>query len=171
MKISQIVAARFRTAQAIQTADNISFALSCALPHTPPSPYTPGLLLFCAGFAVEAVSDLQKFVFKMDPTNEGKFIKTGLWSVSRHPNYFGEMVLWWGIYVTSVPALTGAQHAAVLSPIALTFLLCFVSGIPILERSADKRWGGDETYEDYKAKTPVLVPWIHTGFLEPTYDA
>ena len=115
-----------------------------------------GVWLF--GFAVEVVADAQKSSFKMDPTNRGQFIRTGLWAWSRHPNYFGEIVLWTGVAVMAIPVLTGWQYATLISPVFVSFLLMKMSGVPLLERKADERWGGQEDYEAYKKATPVLIP-------------
>lgn len=117
-----------------------------------------GLVLWLAGFGMEAVADAQKNAFRSDPANDGRFITTGLWAWSRHPNYFGEILLWFGVAVIAFPALSGWQYVALLSPVFVYLLLTRVSGIPMLERRADKRWGGEEEYEAYKARTPVLVP-------------
>lgn len=115
-----------------------------------------GVWLF--GFAVEVVADAQKSSFKNDPVNHGQFIRTGLWAWSRHPNYFGEIVLWTGVAVMAIPVLTGWQYATLISPVFVSFLLMKMSGVPLLERKADERWGGQEEYEAYKAATPVLIP-------------
>ena len=120
---------------------------------------TLGLVVWASGFAIEAVADQQKTAFKADPANDGRFIRHGLWAWSRHPNYFGEIVLWTGIAVMAVPAMTGWQWLAWLSPLFVCWLLMKVSGIPMLEQRADEKWGGQADYEAYKAATPVLVPW------------
>jgi steroid 5-alpha reductase family enzyme len=117
-----------------------------------------GLAVWAAGFAVEAVSDLQKSRFRADPANRGRFIRGGLWAWSRHPNYFGEIVLWAGIALIAVPVLAGWQWVTLVSPLFVTLLLTRVSGVPLLERKADATWGGQADYEAYKARTPVLVP-------------
>lgn len=117
-----------------------------------------GLLIWLLGFGIEAVADYQKSRFNADPANKGKFVNTGLWSRSRHPNYFGEITLWIGIAVIALPVLRGWQFVALISPIFVTLLLTKVSGIPLLEKKADKKWGGQEDYEAYKKKTPVLIP-------------
>ena len=117
-----------------------------------------GLLIWILGFAFEVVADLQKSRFNADPANKGKFINTGLWSRSRHPNYFGEIVLWVGIAIIALPVLRGWQWVALISPLFVTLLLTKVSGIPLLEKKADKKWGGQEEYEAYKKKTPILIP-------------
>jgi len=117
-----------------------------------------GLLIWILGFGIEVVADLQKSRFNANPANKGKFINTGLWSRSRHPNYFGEITLWVGIAVIALPVLQGWQWIALISPLFVTLLLTKVSGIPLLEEKADKKWGGQEDYEAYKKKTPVLIP-------------
>ena len=117
-----------------------------------------GFVVWLFGFAVEVVADAQKSSFKNDPVNQGQFIRTGLWAWSRHPNYFGEIVLWTGVAVMAIPVLTGWQYATLISPVFVSFLLMKMSGVPLLERKADERWGGQEEYEAYKAATPVLIP-------------
>lgn len=117
-----------------------------------------GGLVWLAGFSVEAIADWQKKRFKSDPKNEGQFIQEGLWSRSRHPNYFGEILLWSGIALIAFPSLEGWEHGTLLSPVFVAILLCKVSGIPLLEERSDRKWGGQEDYENYKRNTPVLVP-------------
>jgi len=117
-----------------------------------------GFLVWVFGFAFEVIADSQKTRFNANPKNKGKFIQTGLWSRSRHPNYFGEIVLWVGIAIIVIPVLQGWQWIAMISPVFVTFLLTRVSGVPMLEKKADKKWGGQEDYEAYKKDTPVLVP-------------
>lgn len=117
-----------------------------------------GILIWLFGFAIEVVADRQKSAFKKDPENEGRFITTGLWAWSRHPNYFGEITLWTGIAVMAVPVLSGWRWAVLISPIFVAVLIIRVSGIPMLESRADERWGDEPEYQRYKATTPVLVP-------------
>ena len=117
-----------------------------------------GFLIWIFGFAMEAIADLQKSRFNADPANKGKFIHTGLWSRSRHPNYFGEIVIWIGVAVIALPVLQGWQWVALISPIFVTLLLTKVSGVPLLEKKADEKWGGQPDYEAYKKRTPVLIP-------------
>jgi steroid 5-alpha reductase family enzyme len=117
-----------------------------------------GLLVWAFGFAIEVIADSQKSRFNANPDNKGKFIQTGLWSRSRHPNYFGEIILWVGVAIIALPVLLGWQWVAMISPIFVTLLLTRVSGVPLLEKKADKKWGGQENYESYKKKTPVLIP-------------
>jgi steroid 5-alpha reductase family enzyme len=117
-----------------------------------------GLLVWVFGFSMEAIADLQKSRFNADPKNQGQFIRTGLWSRSRHPNYFGEITLWIGVMIIALPVLQGWQWVALISPVFVTLLLTRVSGVPLLEKKADEKWGGQEDYETYKKTTPVLIP-------------
>ena len=116
-----------------------------------------GIAVWTIGIVIEIVADWQKSAFKADPANKGKFISTGLWAWSRHPNYFGEIVLWTGMAIIAIPVLEGWQWAALISPVFVWFLLTRVSGVPMLEEAADERWGGQDDYEKYKQNTPVLV--------------
>ena len=117
-----------------------------------------GFLIWAFGFAIEVMADSQKSRFNANPQNKGKFIQTGLWSLSRHPNYFGEIVLWVGVAIIALPVLQGWQRVALISPLFVTLLITRASGVPLLEKKADKKWGGQEDYESYKRKTPVLIP-------------
>lgn len=117
-----------------------------------------GLLVWLFGFIIEVVADVQKSRFNADPANKGKFIQTGLWSRSRHPNYFGEIVLWIGIAIIALPVLQGWAWIALISPLFVAILLTRISGIPLLQKKADKKWGGQADYEEYKKSTPVLIP-------------
>ena len=118
-----------------------------------------GLGLFVLGFSTEIVADNQKSKFRSFSENRDKFITTGLWAKSRHPNYFGEIVLWTGIAVMSFSSLEGWQYLTLISPIFTYILLVYVSGVRMLEARADKKWGDDEDYIKYKSETPVL--WIN----------
>lgn len=117
-----------------------------------------GFLVWVFGFSIEATADAQKNRFRADPENKGKFIHTGLWAWSRHPNYFGEIVLWIGVAVIALPILRGWQWVTLISPVFVTLLITRVSGVPMLEKRADEKWGGQEDYEAYKVRTPVLIP-------------
>ncbi len=117
-----------------------------------------GFLVWVFGFSIEVIADYQKSRFNADASNKGKFIQSGLWSRSRHPNYFGEIVLWIGVLIIALPVLQGWQWIALISPIFVTLLLTRVSGVPLLEKKADQKWGGQADYEAYKKQTPVLIP-------------
>lgn len=117
-----------------------------------------GFLVWVFGFGFEVVADNQKSRFNADPANKGKFIRSGLWARSRHPNYFGEIVLWLGVAIVAIPVLQGWQWVAMISPLFVALLLIRVSGIPLLEQKSDKKWGGQADYEEYKKNTPVLIP-------------
>ena len=117
-----------------------------------------GIIIWSIGILIEIIADRQKSKFRDEPDNKGKFINVGLWAWSRHPNYFGEIVLWTGMAIVAMPVLQGWQWATLISPVFVTFLLTRVSGIPLLEEKADERWGGQDDYENYKRNTPVLIP-------------
>ena len=143
----------------------VSFSLAAALGVITSQQRVPldifavvGFLIWVAGFSVEVIADRQKSAFKDDPANEDKFIRSGLWSWSRHPNYFGEIVLWIGVMIIALPVLTGWQWVALISPVFITILLTRVSGVPLLEERADEKWGGQAEYEAYKLNTSILIP-------------
>jgi len=117
-----------------------------------------GFLVWLIGISIEAAADAQKSRFRANPENKGKFIQSGLWAWSRHPNYFGEIVLWIGVAIIALPVLHGWQWVTLISPVFVALLITRVSGVPMLEKKADEKWGGQEDYEVYKANTPVLIP-------------
>jgi steroid 5-alpha reductase family enzyme len=117
-----------------------------------------GIVVWGSGFAVEVIADRQKSAFKRDPANDGRFITSGLWAWSRHPNYFGEIVLWTGVAIIALPVLSGWRWVTLISPVFVVLLLTRVSGIPMLEARAEKRWGDEEEFQRYTRNTPVLVP-------------
>lgn len=117
-----------------------------------------GIAVWVAGFAIESAADWQKSVFRKDPANAGRFITSGLWAWSRHPNYFGEIVLWTGIAIMALPVLSGWRWMTLISPVFVVLLLTRVSGIPMLEDRAEKRWGEEEAYQQYTSRTPILIP-------------
>ena len=119
-----------------------------------------GAIIWVLGFAFEAVADRQKKAFSELPENRDKFITQGLWSISRHPNYFGEIVLWTGIAIISLPLLSGWQFVTLISPVFVFLLLTKISGLPFLEDKAEKKWGDDKDYIEYKNKTPAMVPFF-----------
>ena len=117
-----------------------------------------GVIVWIFGYFIELLADVQKSRFKANPENEGKFIQTGLWAWSRHPNYFGEIMLWIGVAIIAFPVLKGWALVALISPVWVTLQLTMISGVTMLEKKADQRWGGREDYEAYKQNTPVLIP-------------
>ena len=119
-----------------------------------------GALLWLLGFGFEVIADRQKKYFSEQPKNEGRFITQGLWSVSRHPNYFGEIILWAGIAIISLPFLSSWQYVTLVSPVFVFLLLTRISGLPFLEDKAEKKWGEDKDYIEYKKRTPILVPFF-----------
>lgn len=115
-----------------------------------------GLLIFIFGFIIEVIADNQKTVFRKDVNNKDKFITTGLWSYSRHPNYLGEILLWFGVAIMSFSSLQGLQYLTLISPIFVYILLVYISGIRMLENQADKKWGHLDSYKEYLKNTPRL---------------
>ena len=121
-----------------------------------------GLLLFTLGFFFEAVSDWQLVLFKRHPANKGRIITQGLWRLSRHPNYFGEAILWWGIFLIGLGSPAGIF--GLTSPLIINFLLLKVSGIPMLE----EKYRGNPEFEAYKARTNAFFPWFPRRSQQPT---
>jgi steroid 5-alpha reductase family enzyme len=117
-----------------------------------------GIVVWALGMAIEIIADAQKSAFRADPRNRDEFIRTGLWSRSRHPNYFGEIVIWVGVFLTAAPVLAGWQWVALLSPVFVILLLTRVSGIPLLEARAEEKWGDRADYVAYRDSTPALIP-------------
>lgn len=141
----------------------VSFTLSAALAAITSSTKLPldgfaiaGALIWALGFGIEVSADAQKNRFRANPQNKGEFIRSGLWAWSRHPNYFGEILLWAGAAVIALPVLRGWQWIGLISPVFVFVLITRVSGVPILEKRADDKWGGQADYQEYKAGTPVL---------------
>ena len=120
-----------------------------------------GLSIWILGFGIEAMADNQKKVFNAEPNNQGKWIDSGLWSYSRHPNYLGEILLWIGIAFFGISCFTGLESVAWISPIFIYLLLTKVSGIPILDKRALEKWGDDLEYQKYRENTPALIPRIN----------
>lgn len=112
------------------------------------------------GFATEAIADQQKWLFKQNADNAGKFIQSGLWSYSRHPNYLGEILQWSGLWLSASSVMEGSQYLSVASPLFVWFLLRHVSGIPLLEKQEIKKWGSDPAFQQYVKNTPLLWPRI-----------
>ncbi|KAM4701572.1 uncharacterized protein O3C94_002513 [Discoglossus pictus] len=122
-----------------------------------------GWTLWAVGFLIQAIADQQKWNFKSNPDNAGKFIQSGLWAYSRHPNYLGEILQWSGLFLSASSVLSGFQYVSIISPLFVWFLLSYVSGIPILEKQAMRKWGNNPTFQNYIKQTPVLWPFTHTS--------
>jgi steroid 5-alpha reductase family enzyme len=124
-----------------------------------------GCGLWLAGFMVEVIADRQKTAFRLQESNSGKFIQHGLWAWSRHPNYFGEILLWTGISVAAFPVLEGLQLVTLISPIFVFLLLTKISGVRMLEAQARRRWGDDPEYKLYLQRTPTIMlnPFVQGG--------
>ena len=113
-------------------------------------------MIFISGFIIEVLADHQKTVFRKNIDNKDKFISSGLWAYSRHPNYFGEILLWLGIAVMSFSSLEGFQYFTLISPIFVYILLVYISGIRMLENQANKKWGHLDSYKKYLRNTTRL---------------
>ena len=120
-----------------------------------------GLSMWVLGFGIEAIADNQKTVFNKESNNQGKWIDSGLWAYSRHPNYLGEILLWTGIAFFGISCFTGLERVAWISPIFIYILLTKVSGIPILDKRALEKWGDDPEYQKYRDNTPALIPRLN----------
>jgi steroid 5-alpha reductase family enzyme len=113
-----------------------------------------GAAVFVIGFLFETVGDHQLALHLKNPANKGKLMTSGLWAFTRHPNYFGEATIWWGIFLIALSSSNG--WIAAISPLTITFLLVFVSGVPLLE----KKYKGRPDWEEYKKRTSVFIPWF-----------
>ena len=120
-----------------------------------------GLSMWILGFGIETIADNQKTVFNKEPNNQGKWIDSGLWYYSRHPNYLGEILLWTGIAFFGISCFTGLERVAWISPIFIYLLLTKISGTPILDKRALEKWGDDPEYQKYRANTPALIPRLN----------
>ncbi|KAG6953768.1 hypothetical protein JG688_00012657 [Phytophthora aleatoria] len=128
-----------------------------------------GTTLWVVGYIIEVTADYQKTKFRLDKRNQDQFISSGLWGYSRHPNYFGEIMMWIGVFLVAVHTLPSfaLQCGAAVSPTFMTLLIIFRSGIPLLEEDADQRWGKLKAYQEYKEQTSVLVPMPKRKLPEP----
>lgn len=117
-----------------------------------------GLVIWLIGFCIEVIADRQKRKFRKITENKSRFISSGLWAWSRHPNYFGEIILWIGVLIIALPTLIGWQYVTVLSVPYVIIMLTKVSGVIKLEKTSDQEWGTDEAYQKYKTNTPTLIP-------------
>jgi steroid 5-alpha reductase family enzyme len=125
-----------------------------------------GYLVCFIGLTIEVIADFQKNRFKLEPDNKGKLLTSGLWRYSRHPNYFGEVLFWLGLFLYVAPALQELElFIAALSPIYIYFMLRFISGVPPLEKRYDKKFGNDPKYLKYKKNTSAIIPLLGINFL------
>lgn len=128
-----------------------------------PGHWTPWMSLggtvWAIGLIIETIADAQKFAAKGRPGGGHRWMTTGLWKYSRHPNYFGELLCWWGVFVFVAGDYTGWAWSGLVGPLAITFILLKVTGIPTLEASARKKWGEDPDYQAHLARTSRLLPW------------
>ena len=120
-----------------------------------------GLSIWILGFGIEVIADNQKTEFNTEPDNQGKWIDSGLWSYSRHPNYLGEILLWTGIAFFGISCFTGLERVTWISPIFIYILLTKISGTPILDKRALEKWGDDPEYQKYRDNTPALIPRLN----------
>jgi len=160
----KISSSRFFVAWTLQGAWVVmtSCAALTAIVSTQPTAlgtvYMIGAVMWVTGFAIEVIADRQKSRFREDPANAGQFINVGLWARSRHPNYFGEILLWAGIATMATPYLSGSQWIVLLSPFFVYALLTRISGIPTLAKRGQQLWGDDPAYQAYLSNTPRLFP-------------
>lgn len=119
-----------------------------------------GWSLWLVGFLIESIADRQKSKFRSQPSNEGKFVNSGLWAISRHPNYFGEILMWFALALPASNCMRGYEYLSLLCPVFDALLITQMSGIPILERQAKRRWGTDPAYQEYLKKTAKLIPFL-----------
>ncbi|MED5262277.1 MAG: DUF1295 domain-containing protein [Myxococcota bacterium] len=143
----------------------VFLTLSCALAAMTSAEKVPlggwallGGFLWATGFVLEVVADNQKRAFRSDPSNRDRFITSGLWAWSRHPNYVGEITLWVGVAMVAFPALSGGQYLTLISPVFVFVLLTRISGIAMVERRGMRKWGDDPEYRAYLERTPALFP-------------
>ncbi len=120
-----------------------------------------GIFIWLVGLLIETLADIQKYTFYKDSKNETSFLATGLWKYSRHPNYLGEILCWIGVYVFTFTGLVGGNRLiGIIGPATIIILILFFSGIPPLEKSADKKWGKNSQYLAYKRRTALLIPFV-----------
>ncbi len=118
-----------------------------------------GLFIYLIGLSVETIADWQKFNFKKKKENRDKWINSGIWKYARHPNYFGEMLVWWGIFITCLNYLEGIEFLTIIGPIFISLMLRFVSGVPTIEKRYEEKFGDNKEYRKYKENTRLLIPF------------
>ena len=116
-----------------------------------------GLCIWIVGLLIETIADQQKFMFRNDTKNDNKWVDTGLWHFSRHPNYFGEILCWIGVFIFTVEALHGWMWIALLSPVTIYLTIRYFSGVPLLEKKDDEKYGENPYYAKYKLHTNMLI--------------
>jgi steroid 5-alpha reductase family enzyme len=120
-----------------------------------------GWTVWGIGFLIEAIADYQKYIFRSNPANADKWITTGLWSVVRHPNYLGEILMWFGLFISASTTFKGWEYLSLISPFFIAFLLTKVSGIPFLERRALKRWKDNPEFVTFLNNSYRLIPFLY----------
>ena len=140
------------------TAGSVLAAITSQVPSDIGAIEVFGLTIWALGFSIEVVADWQKWRFRSYQDSNDRFIDEGLWSLSRHPNYFGEITLWTGLAIASFNSLMGLQYATLISPLFVAFLLIRVSGIPLLRDRAEAKWGSNSDYQSYVKRTRLLLP-------------
>lgn len=158
--------ARFWLLQAVSVWV-ISLPISYALSLQQAQPLTVvmllGLAIWLLGFVLETIADWQKFKFKTRSESQGLWVDVGLWRYSRHPNYLGEILCWWGLFIFILPVQNSWSYLTMIGPMFITYLLLFVTGIPPLENRYDQRYQDNEDYQRYKEETSLLVPFVGRG--------
>jgi steroid 5-alpha reductase family enzyme len=128
-----------------------------------PGAWTPwmsiGGAVWAAGLVIETIADAQKFAVKSRAQGGSRWMDTGLWKYSRHPNYFGELLCWWGVFVFVAGNYAGAAWAGIIGPMVITYILLKVTGIPTLEAAAKKKWSANPAYQAHVARTSRLILW------------
>lgn len=127
-------------------------------PDLPPWVLAVSVTFFLGGLLLETVADAQKYRFKKDPAHKSLPMTRGVWKWSRHPNYFGEIILWWALSFPGIFLFHDWELLYFLGPAFLTLMICFVSGIPLLEKSAAEKWGNDPAWCKYRDSTSLLIP-------------
>jgi steroid 5-alpha reductase family enzyme len=117
-----------------------------------------GALIWLAGLIIESAADAQKYRFRVNEANKGRWIEHGLWRWSRHPNFFGEILCWTGLFVLIAPSLEGWMWVGLAGPLFITVILLFFSGIPTVEKRSEASYGSNPDYRRYKESTSLLVP-------------